>query len=245
MRPANRAWSRRAGSQAAPCRSRSMRSVVVLVAPVVEELTFRGLGFSLLSRYGSLIALVVTSAAFAAAHGLVNGFAALFLFGAAVAFLRLWTDSLYPGMLLHADFQRPRARRGVRHQLVHYVPSVRRAAIFVAAMAFAPAAHAAPPAVSVQVSPGSGAAPLQVTLTASGDLALYHWDLGDGAAADGPSSSTRTPREGSPRGSPPPTRSARPPRRPPRSPRSGSRSARRASGATSRSSRFHGRSSRH
>ncbi len=54
-------------------------------------------------------------------------------------------------------------------------------------MAFAPAAHAAPPAVSVQVSPGSGAAPLQVTLTASGDLAAYHWDLGDGATADGPS----------------------------------------------------------
>jgi N-acetylmuramoyl-L-alanine amidase len=54
-------------------------------------------------------------------------------------------------------------------------------------MAFAPAAHAAPPAVSVQVSPGSGAAPLQVTLAASGDLALYHWDLGDGATADGPS----------------------------------------------------------
>ena len=79
-------------------------AVVVLVAPVVEELTFRGLGFSLLSRYGSLIALVVTSAAFAAAHGLVNGFAALFLFGAAVAFLRLRTDSLYPGMLLHGTF---------------------------------------------------------------------------------------------------------------------------------------------
>jgi PKD repeat protein len=54
-------------------------------------------------------------------------------------------------------------------------------------MAFAPAAHAAPPAVNVQTSPGSGAAPLQVTLTASGDLAVYHWDLGDGATADGPS----------------------------------------------------------
>jgi N-acetylmuramoyl-L-alanine amidase len=54
-------------------------------------------------------------------------------------------------------------------------------------MAFAPAAHAAPPAVSVQVSPGSGAAPLHVTLTANGDLAVYHWDLGDGATADGPS----------------------------------------------------------
>lgn len=69
----------------------------------------------------------------------------------------------------------------------HIVRTVRRAAIFVVAMAFAPAAHAAPPAVSVQASPANGAAPLQVTLTASGDLALYHWDLGDGATADGPS----------------------------------------------------------
>jgi CAAX protease family protein len=79
-------------------------AVVVLVAPLVEELTFRGLGFALLARWGSLLALVGTSAAFAAAHGLVNGFPALFLFGAAVAFLRLRTGSLYPGMLLHASF---------------------------------------------------------------------------------------------------------------------------------------------
>ncbi|MDQ2909530.1 MAG: L,D-transpeptidase family protein [Actinomycetota bacterium] len=63
---------------------------------------------------------------------------------------------------------------------------MRRAAMFVAVMAFAPAAHAAPPAVSVQASPASGAAPLQVTLTASGDLAVYHWELGDGSTADGP-----------------------------------------------------------
>jgi hypothetical protein len=58
--------------------------------------------------------------------------------------------------------------------------------MFVAAMAFAPAAHAAPPAVNVQASPASGPAPLQVTLTATGDAAAYHWDLGDGTAADGP-----------------------------------------------------------
>ena len=31
-----------------------------------------------------------------------------------------------------------------------------------------------------------GAAPLQVTLTATGDAAAYHWDLGDGTTADGP-----------------------------------------------------------
>ena len=122
---------------------------------------------------------------------------------------------------------------------------MRRAAIFVAAMAFAPAAHAAPPAVSVQVSPGNGPAPLQVTLTASGDLALYRWDLGDGAAADGPSVQHTYAAEGSPRVSPPRMRSARPPRRPPRSPRSGSRSRPRASGATSRSCGFKAVSSRH
>jgi L,D-transpeptidase catalytic domain/Putative peptidoglycan binding domain/PKD domain len=63
---------------------------------------------------------------------------------------------------------------------------VRRAAIFVAALAFAPAAHAAPPAVSIQASATKGAAPLSVTLTASGDPATYHWELGDGAIADGP-----------------------------------------------------------
>ena len=79
-------------------------AVVILVAPVVEELTFRGLGFTLLARYGKVVALVITSAAFAAAHGLVNGFPSLFLFGAAVGFLRLRTASLYPGMLLHASF---------------------------------------------------------------------------------------------------------------------------------------------
>ena len=64
---------------------------------------------------------------------------------------------------------------------------VRRAAILVAALTFAPAAHAAPPTVTVQANPASGAAPLQVTLTASGDAVLYHWDLGDGTTADGAS----------------------------------------------------------
>jgi PKD repeat protein len=62
---------------------------------------------------------------------------------------------------------------------------VRRAAVFVAAIALAPAAHAAPPAVTVAASPSSGSAPLQVTLSASGDAASYHWDLGDGDVADG------------------------------------------------------------
>src|SRR5262249_43166658 len=79
-------------------------AVVVLAAPLVEELTFRGLGFRLLMPLGSVIAVVGTAVAFAADHGLVEGFPALLLFGLAVAFVRLRTDSLYPGMLLHACF---------------------------------------------------------------------------------------------------------------------------------------------
>ena len=79
-------------------------AVVVLAAPVVEEFTFRGVGFRLLSPFGAAVAVLGTAAAFAADHGLVEGFPALFLFGVAVALVRLRTGSLYPGMLLHASF---------------------------------------------------------------------------------------------------------------------------------------------
>jgi membrane protease YdiL (CAAX protease family) len=79
-------------------------AVVVIAAPLVEELTFRGVGFRILAPLGSLVAVVGTATAFAADHGLVEGFPALFLFGIAVAIVRLRTGSLYPGMLLHATF---------------------------------------------------------------------------------------------------------------------------------------------
>jgi uncharacterized protein len=78
--------------------------VVVLAAPFVEELTFRGVGFALLSRFGSAAAVVGTAGAFGLAHGLIAGFVALFVFGLFIAVLRLRTDSIYPGMLLHACF---------------------------------------------------------------------------------------------------------------------------------------------
>jgi len=79
-------------------------AVVVLVAPFVEELTYRGLGFAVLRPYGAFIAVVGTAIAFAAAHGLVAGFPALFVFGAAIGILRLRTGSVFPGMLFHACF---------------------------------------------------------------------------------------------------------------------------------------------
>ncbi|HEX6679475.1 MAG TPA: L,D-transpeptidase family protein [Gaiellaceae bacterium] len=62
-----------------------------------------------------------------------------------------------------------------------------RAAIVVAlVLAFSPAAASgAPPTVAASASVTSGAAPLQVSFTASGDAVSYHWDFGDGTSADG------------------------------------------------------------
>ena len=78
--------------------------VVGLMAPVVEELTFRGLGFSLLARFGRWIAIAGVGVAFALAHGLLVGLPLLFLFGAGLAYIRSETGSVYPGMVFHAVY---------------------------------------------------------------------------------------------------------------------------------------------
>lgn len=79
-------------------------AVIGLVAPLAEEFTYRGLGIALLRRFGPAAAVIVSAVAFAAAHGLIQGFPALFIFGAALAVLRLRTESVLPGMLFHACF---------------------------------------------------------------------------------------------------------------------------------------------
>jgi len=63
---------------------------------------------------------------------------------------------------------------------------MRRVLPVVAAFLIWAAPASAKPTVNVQASTTLGAAPLTVTLTATGDAAAYHWDLGDGSAADGP-----------------------------------------------------------
>jgi membrane protease YdiL (CAAX protease family) len=78
--------------------------VIALVAPIVEELTFRGLGYSLLEPFGRWTAIALIGVVFAAQHGLVQGFAELALFGAVLAWLRARTESVYPGILLHSTF---------------------------------------------------------------------------------------------------------------------------------------------
>jgi hypothetical protein len=78
--------------------------VVTFVAPAVEELTYRGLGFTLLAPYGTWTAILVTGFLFGAAHGLLIALPVLTVFGIAVGWLRSRTESVYPPMLVHAFF---------------------------------------------------------------------------------------------------------------------------------------------
>jgi membrane protease YdiL (CAAX protease family) len=79
--------------------------VVVLLAPFVEELVFRGLGFGLLSAFvAPWTAIVLIGLAFGLAHGLVEGLPVLALFGTVLAWLRWKTGSIYPGMIVHGIF---------------------------------------------------------------------------------------------------------------------------------------------
>jgi membrane protease YdiL (CAAX protease family) len=78
--------------------------VICIVAPIVEELTFRGLGYSLLVRFGKWTAIILTGVAFGLAHGLVEAFPFLAALGMGLAYLRSRVDSVYPGMIVHGLF---------------------------------------------------------------------------------------------------------------------------------------------
>ena len=78
--------------------------MICFVAPFVEEVTFRGLGYSLLVRYGRWAAIVLVGIAFALAHGLVQAFPFLVALGSGLAYLRSRVDSVYPVMVVHGAF---------------------------------------------------------------------------------------------------------------------------------------------
>jgi uncharacterized protein len=79
--------------------------VVCVIAPVVEEITFRGLGYGLLAaRFGVEPAIVASALFFGLAHGLVQALPLLVAFGIGLAWLRERQDSVIPGMIVHATF---------------------------------------------------------------------------------------------------------------------------------------------
>ena len=78
--------------------------VFTFVGPLVEELTFRGLGFRLLVRFGRPAAVVLVGLLFGVWHGLVEALPILVAFGVLLAWIRERTHSLYPCVALHAFF---------------------------------------------------------------------------------------------------------------------------------------------
>jgi membrane protease YdiL (CAAX protease family) len=78
--------------------------VIAGITPVVEELMFRGAGYSLLARFGQATAIVVTGVTFGLVHGLVEALVVLTAFGIGLAWLRARTDSVYPCIAVHSLF---------------------------------------------------------------------------------------------------------------------------------------------
>ena len=71
--------------------------VIAALVPIVEELTYRGLGFSLLSaRFGPRIALAGTTLLFALGHGALIALPLFLIAGLALGWLRMRTGSIYP-----------------------------------------------------------------------------------------------------------------------------------------------------
>ena len=73
-----------------------------IVAPITEELFFRGFLFKgLREKYGWVNALMFSSIIFALFHGQLATLLPTFLLGALFAYMYQRTESVYPGMVLH------------------------------------------------------------------------------------------------------------------------------------------------
>ena len=78
--------------------------VIVTVVPFAEELFYRGLGVRALRIFGPVVAVVGTALVFGFAHGILAALPVLAFFGVALAWLRLRTDSVWPGVVAHAAY---------------------------------------------------------------------------------------------------------------------------------------------
>ncbi|MBF0129280.1 MAG: CPBP family intramembrane metalloprotease [Alphaproteobacteria bacterium] len=83
----------------------SLAALIVLgclVIPLFEEVLFRGVLFAWLRRrWGRVLAVAVSSLAFALAHGLSGTLVPLFVLGAFIALLYDLSGSLWPAVLAH------------------------------------------------------------------------------------------------------------------------------------------------
>lgn len=75
-----------------------------VLAPLGEELLFRGVMLSAWERKGPKRAVMVTSMLFAMLHGSVLGLPGQFFCGIMLALLVLWSDSIYVGLAFHSVY---------------------------------------------------------------------------------------------------------------------------------------------
>jgi membrane protease YdiL (CAAX protease family) len=78
--------------------------VAATVVPFGEELFFRGLGVRVLLPFGALTAVVVTALAFGLGHGLFSALPVLVPFALALGWVRLRSDSVWPGVIAHGFY---------------------------------------------------------------------------------------------------------------------------------------------
>jgi membrane protease YdiL (CAAX protease family) len=77
---------------------------VVVMAPITEELAFRGLGYGLLRPFGLAVAIGGSAVLWALAHGLLDALPVITILGIGLGWLRYRQDSTIPGMILHGAF---------------------------------------------------------------------------------------------------------------------------------------------
>lgn len=79
-------------------------AAICIWVPFVEELMFRGLGYTLLAPYGTWPAIVAVGVLFGLAHGLIVSLPVIVAFGCVLAWIRSRLDSVIPGIALHGAF---------------------------------------------------------------------------------------------------------------------------------------------
>ena len=90
--------------------------VICTWVPLVEELTYRGLGYSLLERFGRWPAILAVGLAFGLAHGLVLSLPIIVAFGCVLAWVARRPGQRLSRHGVTRTLQRDRARRRRHHQ---------------------------------------------------------------------------------------------------------------------------------
>ncbi len=85
-----------------PFTTLGLLAAAALVAPICEEIFFRGFAFAGLLKGMTLVpAILLSSAVFAVAHADLGSLIPLFIIGLALAWARWRTASLWPGIVIH------------------------------------------------------------------------------------------------------------------------------------------------